>query len=116
MMRIGVAVTIVVLLHSVLAGAAEPLEWSHRLGGEGGAWDPLFEPTGETWLQREFGSMLREVRAYADPPGCTRAWINHMRGFLAHNQLHKLQCDRIRGAFRNNRLFPRNIKTIWNDF
>ncbi len=58
---------------SVVAGAAEPLEWSHGLGGSDGVWDPLFQPTDDTWPQREFGSMLGEVRAYADPPGGTDA-------------------------------------------
>ena len=69
MVRRGIVVTIVMLLHSVVAGAAEPLDWRHELGGSDGVWDPLFQPTDDTWLQREFGSMLGEVRAYADPAG-----------------------------------------------
>ena len=69
MVRRGIAVTILALLHTVGAGAAEPLEWSHELGGSDGVWDPLFEPADDTWVEREFDSMLSEVRAYADPAG-----------------------------------------------
>ncbi len=69
MMCRGIAVTILALFHTVGAGAAEPLEWSRELGGGDGVRGPLFEPAGDTWVQREFGSMLEEVRAYADPAG-----------------------------------------------
>nr|MDJ0851200.1 hypothetical protein [Myxococcota bacterium] len=59
-------VTVLVLLHAVAASAEEPPVW---LGGSDGVWDSLFQTTDDTWLQGEFGSMLGEVRAYADPSG-----------------------------------------------
>jgi len=68
-MRRAIAVTLLALLQTVGAGAAEHLEWSHELEGSDGVWSPLHQPTGDTWLEREFGAMLNEVRAYADPAG-----------------------------------------------
>jgi hypothetical protein len=58
-----VGACVIAVLHVSTAGAAEPLEWSD------GRADPLFELGGETWTEREFGSMLREARAYDNPAG-----------------------------------------------
>ena len=70
----------------MVAGATEPLKWSHGLGGSDGVWDPLFQPTDDTWVQREFNSMLREVRVNANPAGADKSESELSKECIAFRQ------------------------------